>query len=177
MKFGGTGASRSLTATRLVTKTMNGQNPPNDRIWTHIPLPHLTFSLPLAAAATPSRCKVVHATVRWCTYGLARRLSQNMKKTVRWDKVVHHGQRLGQTEKQAYLNWTREVQISNLLAFCTGLTNVHLCTTMRLLTNVRPVQRKQSISHTGVSSETPDGKVVHPCFRMQNTSNKHKYST
>ena len=29
MKFGGTNTSRSLTATRLVSKTMNGQKPPN----------------------------------------------------------------------------------------------------------------------------------------------------
>ena len=88
---------------------------------------------------TPCRCKVEHVTVRWCICGLARGLLQNRKETVRWSKVVHHGRRLGQTEKQWYPIWTGEVQISSSLAFRTVLTTAHLCTTMWSLTHVRAV--------------------------------------
>ena len=38
MKLGGINTSRPLMATRLVSKTMNGQKPPNASIWSHTPV-------------------------------------------------------------------------------------------------------------------------------------------
>ena len=38
MNFGGTNTSRSLTTTRLVSKTMNGQKPPNAFLWSYTPV-------------------------------------------------------------------------------------------------------------------------------------------